>query len=151
MKTRNHLEIENAQIIVREIGIIRMEGINISTTVLEKIADVSNMIENQSKLYMVFNFNTSSRLIDLNLINSGECYKRIANLPCVPNGVNIYHYLSVVNCPNEFPKEQHIKNDMVSYNECVVSFNDYMLDMDDGYNEIFDSSINEINEKNLKK
>lgn len=144
MKDTNNLDVKKAQIRIREIGIIRMEGLNISETDIKKIADVSNKIENQSKLYMVFDFNTSSRLIDLHLIKSGLCYKRITNIPAVPNGVNIYHFLSVVNCPDEFPNEQHMETDMVSYEECVSSFNDYMQDIDEEYNERFESSVKEI-------
>ena len=150
MKTTKQFEIENAQIRVKEIGFIRMDGLNISASVLNKITEVSNRKENQSKLFMVFNFNTDSRMIDLNLISSGDYYKKISNLPCVPTGVNIYHFLSVVNCPDEFPKVQNQNINAVSFNECIESFNDYMLDLDEEYNERFDSSLQEITEINLK-
>ena len=150
MKTTKLLDIKNAQIRVREISIIRMEGVDITATVLNKIAEDSNKNENQGKLFMVFNFNTDSRMIDLNLINSGNYYKKISNLPFVPNGVNIYHFLSVANCPDEFPKVQHQNKNAVSFDECMESFNDYMLDLDVEYNESFDSSVKEIIEINLK-
>lgn len=151
MKITKQIRSANTQIRVTEIGIIRMEGIDISTKTLNEIVNISSKNENQNKLFMVFDFNTSSRMIDLNLISSGDYLKKISNLPNVPNGVNIYHYLSVVNCPNEFPKEQPLNIKSVPFDECLDSFNDYMLDMDEEYNERFDSSVKEIIEINLTR